>query len=149
MGIKRQGIQDMQQLIRDVECLKEIEEAVWTKPIDSGKWCIRDIISHIYLWDKYFYEKAIDPIRNGQPIRVESIPFDEFNRNAVEQGSKLTQLEMITLTIEMRSAIVSALEAVTETMYIQAFGEFTIESYIVDFVEHDRHHMQQIHNLLK
>lgn len=46
--------------------VRQIEKMEWQMPIDEGKWTIHDIVSHIMLWDKYFYEEAIYPIANGK-----------------------------------------------------------------------------------
>ena len=39
-----------------VEDLKTISEAQWNVPLAEGKWTLKDVISHIMLWDQYYYE---------------------------------------------------------------------------------------------
>jgi len=50
--------------------LTRIESLNWNTPLDEGKWSIRDVVSHIYLWDQYFFEGAIKPISTESPLTL-------------------------------------------------------------------------------
>ncbi|WP_068612755.1 DinB family protein [Paenibacillus tuaregi] len=124
----------------------------WNVSLGEGKWTIHDVVCHIYLWDKYFLEEAIKPISEGQPLTLRHLDYNEFNRKAVEAGSKLTKPELIELTRQFRSSIVTEIRdqepsKFTEE-YVDADGnKFSVESYLKDFIWHDRHHMKQIEDL--
>ena len=52
-------------LISFADQLRDMDENTWVTPYKPGKWTIRDIVTHIALWDQYFLENAIQKITNG------------------------------------------------------------------------------------
>lgn len=50
-------VEEFKTFIDFVQELKTIDEEHWNSPISEGKWSLKDVISHIMLWDKYFYEE--------------------------------------------------------------------------------------------
>ncbi|MCE5172986.1 hypothetical protein LQV63_27365 [Paenibacillus profundus] len=80
----------------------------WQTPIDGGKWTIHDIVSHIMLWDKYFYEEAIYPIANDKQMTVSHLDFDAFNKEAIEYGKTITKDELIQLTTHYRNLLLES-----------------------------------------
>lgn len=45
-----------------------MEDADWEAPLEAGKWSLQDVLCHIMLWDKYFYEEALVKIQEGLPL---------------------------------------------------------------------------------
>jgi len=129
--------------------LTRIESLNWNTPLDVGKWRIHDVVSHIYLWDQYFLEGAIKPISTDSPLTLKHIHFDDFNKTAIEIGKNQTKQEIINLSLQLRNAIVDEINSQDtykfEKEYIDGEGnKFIIETYLRDFIWHDRHHMKQI-----
>jgi len=123
-----------------------ITDLDWKTPISDGKWAIHDVVSHIMLWDKYFYETTIGPIARDESITLSLMDFDLFNKNAIEYGKTKTKDELIELTLKYRNLILDCISGLGEVDYSKEYvdGRFTFESYLRDFILHDQHHMMQI-----
>ncbi|QDY83490.1 DinB family protein [Paenibacillus polymyxa] len=129
--------------------VSEIREMDWQIKIAEGKWSVHDIVSHILLWDKYFFEAAINPILNNTPLTLTQIDFDQFNQDAVELGKIKTKEELIEMTIQYRNMILQSIESLKDDKLTKEYadGEFTVISYLKDFIWHDQHHIRQIDEL--
>lgn len=127
----------------------EIIDLDWKTPIAEGKWTIHDVVSHIMLWDKYFYESTIEPIACDKAITLQLIDYDQFNNDAVTYGRTKTKDELIELTMKYRNLILDCISSLEEGKYSGKYvdGRFSLESYLKDFISHDRHHMMQIKEL--
>src|SRR5690606_14701573 len=129
--------------------LKEIEEEHWNKPLSEGKWSMKDVICHIMLWDKYFYEGAIEKIKLGEPVLVKHLNFDEFNANAREYAKTQTRDSIISQFILYREKIIADISNLSEEDYIKDYKngdkkKFTIRGYLRGFIPHDKGHAKQI-----
>lgn len=127
----------------------EIIDLDWKTPIAEGKWTIHDVVSHMMLWDKYFYESTIEPIACDKAITLQLIDFDQFNNDAVTYGKTKTKDELIELTMKYRNLLLDCISSLEEGKYSEKYvdGRFSFESYLKDFISHDRHHMMQIKEL--
>lgn len=133
------------------EFVLDIADMDWSTPIAEGKWTIHDVVSHIMLWDKYFYDTTIEPIVSDKAITLELIDFDIFNQNAITYGETKTKEELIESTIKYRSMIVECISSLDEAEYSKNYveGRFSFDSYLKDFISHDLHHMKQIEEIKK
>ncbi|MBH5317675.1 DinB family protein [Paenibacillus sp. GSMTC-2017] len=134
--------------------LKSIKEEHWNIPIAEGKWTLKDILSHLMLWDKYFYDEAIEPIKNGSPLTSRHLNFNEFNENARAYATTQTVVSLNDQFIEYRTKIINATSGLEEEEYIKEYKDgdkkkFTIRSYLRAFISHDKHHKKQILKYLK
>ncbi|TCZ79905.1 DinB family protein [Paenibacillus albiflavus] len=151
---KQELIGSMSELISSVESLRQLDEQKWDSPIAEGKWAIRDIISHIALWDEYFYNQAIHRIVTGESIDIPHLDFEIFNQNAITYAATQTQDQLIDQVITHRNEILEALQQVPaeafNTSYPTLQGTlFLITEYVEDFVGHDHHHLRQINSFLQ
>lgn len=96
---KEQLIKEFSTLIPFVQSLRQLDDGKWTTPIEEGKWTTRDVIAHIMLWDKYFFEEAIEKITNHQQVTVQHLNFDEFNKKAIEYAKTKGKQEVIDMII--------------------------------------------------
>ncbi|MDQ0496046.1 DinB family protein [Paenibacillus brasilensis] len=94
--------------------VSEIREMDWQIKIAEGKWSVHDIVSHILLWDKYFFEAAINPILNNMPLTLTQLDFEKFNQDAVEFGKTKTKEELIEMTIQYRNMILQSIESLED-----------------------------------
>lgn len=129
-----------------VRTLTHLEEKIWNSSLEAGKWTIKSIVSHIMLWDRYFYKEAIEKIALNQPITLKHLDFDEFNRKAVEYGKRTETTEIVDKAITYRHKIMNDIRGLTEEQlqqtYLDAEGNvFYIPQYLKDFIWHDQHHM--------
>lgn len=138
-----------------VESLRGMEEDVWASPIAPGKWAVRDIISHILLWDVYFFENGIEKIHTGSDsITVQHLDYDEFNQKAVEYALGVSKDALIDETVRIRSRIVDTIRQIPEESHLKTFRDgdghdFVIVGYLKDFIWHDNHHRKQIEHYLR
>jgi len=133
--------------------LIRIRDEDWNVPLGEGKWSIHDVVSHILFWDRYFRETAVERIAKGLDPTWNELDFDRFNREAAEKGRRLSKEELIEQTRKCRKAILDTIRSMDEVRrsgtYTDADGEaFDLEAYLKEFVDHDRHHMRQIEEVL-
>jgi hypothetical protein len=147
-------IVEFKSFIDFVESLKAIDEVYWNKPLSEGKWSMKDVICHIMLWDKYFYEGAIEKIKHGEPVKVKHLNFNEFNANAREYAKNQTRDDIIDQFIMYREKIIADIIDLSEDEYIKEYKDgdkkkFTIRSYLRGFISHDKGHGKQIEKYIK
>lgn len=146
-------IKKYQGFISYVKSLRNLNEEMWTSPIAENKWSVRDIIGHIMIWDKYILEEAIMKINLNQPVTVQDVNIDEFNKNAVEYVKTKDQDEIINQTIHYRKELIETLMLLSDEQffnnYIDSSGNnFSVNSFLEDFIPHDDHHKRQIEEFL-
>lgn len=146
-------LQQFSDLIPFAKSLAQLDEEKWTTPIEEDKWTTRDVIAHIMLWDNYFLNEAISKITNNQPVTVQHLDFDEFNKKAVEYAKAADKQEIIDRTIHGRSEILRLLGQLDDEAFVREHtdGEghpFSAYQYVADFIPHDRQHMDQLNMFL-
>ncbi|MDN4071327.1 DinB family protein [Paenibacillus vini] len=138
--------------IQFVQSLQDQSEEFWHSSIEAGKWTTKDIVCHIMLWDKFFYEEAIHKIASGKSITLKHTDYDEFNNKAVVYAKTITISELVGETVSYRDKIGSAIRVMPEEIINQNFkdgdgNDFNVTQYLKDFIWHDQHHMNQITSL--
>ena len=146
-------IEKFNSFIPYVITLNDLDKNHWNSPIAEGKWSLKDVICHIMLWDKYFYEKAIEKIKQKQSLTLQHLNFDEFNANAREYSKTQTKEEIVQQFVTYRTKIIQDISGLSEEDYVQEYldadnNSFSIREYLIGFVPHDEHHKQQIENYL-
>lgn len=154
MKSKQTYLNEFGEFIDLVKKLDHYNETVWGSPIAEGKWCMQEIISHMMLWDKLFWEEAIQKIANHEQLTYKNRSFESFNASARVFGMTQTKAQVIEQAIAYRSKLIACLEQIPEADYDKSFTDgdgksFQIAEYIEDFVGHDRHHASQIHHYLE
>lgn len=146
-------IKEFEGFIPFVKSLQEHNERHWNVPIAEGKWTVKDIISHIMLWDKYFYEEAIHKIKLQQPLTLRQLNFSEFNANAIEYAKSQTMESIVEQCVLYRSKLIQDISGLSEEEYEREYKDadnrpFSVHSYLHDFIYHDNHHRNQIEQFL-
>lgn len=147
-------IHEYKSFIEYVEGLRAVDEAYWNQPLSEGKWTLKDVISHIMLWDKYFYEEGIRKVKLEEPVTVRHLNFDEFNSNAREYAKTQTRDSIIDQCIDWRGRIIQDISGLTEEEYAKPYidgdkKKFSIRGFLRGFVPHDKHHKKQMEKFLK
>jgi uncharacterized damage-inducible protein DinB len=132
-----------------INYLESIDTLNWNKPFEEDKWTIHDVVSHIYRWDKYFLEEAIVPITRDEPLTLNQLNFDEFNHKSIEIGKTQTKAEIINLSLRYRKAILDEIRKHDRSKFTREYiygdgNKFVVDTYLRDFIWHDRHHIKQI-----
>lgn len=150
----REMVEEFKSFITFVEELRSLEEEYWDKSISEGKWSVKDIISHIMLWDKYFYDEGIEKIKLGESVTVKHLNFDEFNLKAREYAKTQTRDAIIEQFLAHRNKIIENISGLTEDEYLKEYKDgdnkkFSIRGYLRGFIPHDKHHKKQIEKYIK
>jgi hypothetical protein len=150
---KEQLIKDFSALIHFVQSLRQMDDEIWITPIETGKFSTREVIAHIMHWDKYFFEEAIEKITNYQAVTVHQIDFNEFNKSAVDFVKSKGKEDIFEMTIHYRGQILSHLGRISEEDFqkehIDGDGKiFSVYYYLMDFIPHDTHHINQLKDFL-
>ncbi|WP_017187559.1 DinB family protein [Alkalibacillus haloalkaliphilus] len=139
-------LKQFEETMDTIQKLKEVPEAQLTEPISDGKWSIREIVGHLYYWDKHNLEKMVPLMTNGGKLP----PFpnhDEHNEEAVAYIKDHSVETVIDDFIETRKELIESISKVekdTRFTIGQGKRKFSSESFIKIFVKHDVHHLQQI-----
>lgn len=148
---KEKLVRSMEKWISFAESLRGLDERVWTMAIGEGKWAVRDIVSHMMLWDRYYMETAVSKVRRDEPLTLANFDFEGFNRDAAVYGRAKSRDELLDEAVQVRREIVEHLRAIPEEHYSAVHAavdcKFVITEYIADFAWHDDHHMNQIASL--
>ncbi|QYR19786.1 DinB family protein [Paenibacillus sp. sptzw28] len=136
-----------------VDSLRLVQGKTWVLPLKPDKWAMREVISHILLWDRYFLEEAIAKIAEGTPVTLKHVDYDTFNQNARPYALTIGQAEMLDQTIACRNEIIGKLRGLSEEdlyfEHIDGDGQiFTVIDYLKGFTEHDAQHRGEIEAFL-
>ncbi|WP_165921064.1 DinB family protein [Paenibacillus albiflavus] len=130
--------------------LREVDQAIWLKPIAEGKWSVAAIVAHIMWWDRYFLE-----IRLEGMIKGEQLPRSQVDAQAMNQAAEQyahSGIAKDTLIDEAKQQRLGLIQYLTDVQLNTQFhiGErtMTICDYIIGQCEHDTHHMDQIQQFL-
>ncbi|WMT38926.1 DinB family protein [Paenibacillus sp. D2_2] len=147
-------IEEYDGFISFVASLCDLEDRYWDTPIAEGKWTVKDIVCHIMLWDKYFYEEAIEKIKLGEPLTLKHQDFNQFNAHAIQYAKSQTKQELYDQFVEYRKKIIQSISGLRDEEYLLNYVDgdgrkFSIYSYLRGFVPHDKHHKKQIQSFIK
>lgn len=109
------------------------------------------MVCHMMRWDRYFWEGAISLIASGEKeqIQIQHLDYDLFNEAAREYARKISIEELMQETLKYRELIIRNLYGLVDEDWAYQYqgldgNPFTIQSYVEDFIWHDRHHMKQL-----
>ncbi|OAB47029.1 DinB family protein [Paenibacillus antarcticus] len=152
MESRDQLLEQFSEWIGCIMKLNEYDEDVWNEEIAERKWTLREIVSHMMLWDKYFFETAIEKIYKEEKLTIIHQDFDEFNDNAKEYGKRTNIKQLIEQSMNIREQIIQHIRKLSEEAYLASYldsGEpFHIPQYLQDFIWHDQHHMGQLNDFI-
>lgn len=144
-----------------VAALNEIDQSLWTQPVEQGKWSVSEIISHLMNWDRYLLEAVVPTIRDGGTA-IHFPEFDPYNQQAANYAkSGISQAALIEETIRMREQLVDQLLALSPEQYNRPIttngvaisphsGQpYTLAYLVEEFVMHDQQHQAQIEQFLQ
>lgn len=130
-----------------IEQVKKIDEETWDTPISEGKWSVRQIIGHLYYWDKFNLETMLSKMENG--ANLPAFPDHHIhNERAMEHIEQYNdQVSLMNAFITTRKELVEGLQNIEEGVKFTIGGgkrKFTADSFIKLFIKHDTHHLKQM-----
>ncbi|KAB2864008.1 MAG: ClbS/DfsB family four-helix bundle protein [Exiguobacterium chiriqhucha] len=138
--------------------LTELDETTWENSISTNKWSIKTIVLHIAHWDNHLLNVIIPAVKNGEGMIFPE--FDSFNARATQKAKRLSGENVLQLAKTSRSSLVEALTSLRqETLTSQTTANgathcphqgvpYTLAYIVTEFIEHDRHHQQQVDAIL-
>lgn len=140
------------EIIGQVEVLKNIERIKWNQPISDGKWSIREIMGHLYFWDKFILETMLPKISDG--AHLPKFPDNNmYNQKAIKYIEQYNQHEsIINEFIQTRRELADGLNAIPNEARFTITADssiYSIDSFVRMFIEHDAHHLKQINSYLQ
>lgn len=139
-------LKEFEETLDTVMKLKEVNEDTLIEPISEGKWSIRDIVGHLFYWDKYNLEKMVPLMVSG--ANLPHFPdHDQYNKESILSLKDSSVESIIDAFIETRKELIGNISKVEEDVRFtigKGKRQFSSESFIKMFLEHDIHHLQQI-----
>lgn len=136
---------------KEIAILKENEEHILLNPIKEGKWSIREIIGHLYYWDKFILEQHIPFMAQGANL-IAFPDHDYHNNEGIQYISSFKNVAtLIDKFLYTRNQIFEAIHSIkSDIKFTIGSGkrQYTLESYFSIFSKHDIHHLVQIRNKL-
>jgi hypothetical protein len=118
----------------------------------SGTWSVQDIISHIMGWDKSF-SKTLHQIIHDEEVRIEEDhDVQGFNESSVAYGRSMSPQDLLKEALFHRKQLIQKVSLVNESVFVKQFhnSTYTLEAFLQKmFIEHDKHHVEQIRRYLK
>ena len=147
----RKLITDLESYREFLDSCRDTDSEVWFSPIEPGKWCVHDIVAHIMMWDRHFLSESMRHIETGRMVPLEETEdYQAFNDRAVAVGHKMSKDQLIDEAIRFRAELVARLRGLEHSAFSEppASGKGkTLGAFLRQmFVDHDRHHMEQIAN---
>ena len=136
--------------IDDISKLKDIQESQLLEPISKKKWSIREIVGHLYYWDKYNLEIMVPKMKNGATL-PEYPNHDQHNAEAISFLSGQSVKSIISAFVVTRKELIESIskeEGNVRFTIGKGKRQFTVECFIKIFLKHDIHHVQQINEKL-
>ncbi|UCZ55202.1 DinB family protein [Bacillus shivajii] len=146
----KKTLKQFESTIDEVLQLEGRNNEVLLEPIHEGKWSIREIVGHMYYWDKYNLEQMVPKMAAGADLP----PFpnhDKQNEKAISSLKEKSVESIIHSFVKTRKAIIESLLDIDYDVRFTIGGgkrKFSIESFIKIFIKHDAHHLKQINKKL-
>lgn len=130
---------------------KEFDEQRLLEPISEGKWSVKEIIGHLYYWDKFILQNHVPFMNEG--ANLDAFPnHDLHNREAIEYISVFTTTgSLIDEFVLNRRILIKAISGIdSNAKFTIGSGkrQFTVDKYLKIFIDHDSHHLKQMNERL-
>ncbi|WP_433749240.1 DinB family protein [Falsibacillus pallidus] len=135
-----------------LESLKATDEKMFHTPISEGKWSPGAIISHIMFWDVHCMDEKFPMIGSGSTVN-DFPPFETVNQTAWKYAKEKKSEELIEEAMSTRKKLIEKAAAFNDEDLDVRFkvgsNEMTLAELFLDFILHDKHHMDQVDQFLK
>lgn len=145
-------LQEFAEFIHELEPLKEVSEHVWNTPIAPEKWTLKELVCHLWHWDKNILEVMLPDMKSGGELPA-FVDIEQHNQLAREKaktfpdGSSVLQ-EFTRIRKDLAEQAVALYDPAMRFTVGGGKQKYSIDSFIRIFVHHDRHHKKQIVDFL-
>jgi uncharacterized damage-inducible protein DinB len=155
--MKEQVLSKFSTYISYLQKLETMEDSIFDLPIKEGKWSIKEIICHIYRWDLHFFEQSIPAVLKERVINYPS--YHDYNMDSEIYSKTIEMKALLQDSIKLRKRLLHHLSELDVILYepIKINGytncprtntPYTLMNYIIELVEHDDHHVNQIEEFM-
>ncbi|QUW23583.1 DinB family protein [Sporosarcina sp. Marseille-Q4063] len=143
-------LNQFEQTVDQILRLNDVQAYLLLEPINLGKWSIREIVGHLYYWDKFNLEKMVPKMVDGGNLP----PFpnhDRHNEEAISYLKDQSVASIINDFVNTRKELITGISEIGDDVRFtigKGKRKFSGESFIKIFVKHDIHHIQQINKKL-
>jgi uncharacterized damage-inducible protein DinB len=133
-----------------VDKLKETTSDLWLKPVATGKWSLREILTHIMYWDRNSLEIMVPNMSEGAKLFF--VDIEEHNQEAAVIAQSYNSIEvLIDDLIKTRKQLLDLLEKKYNdtTKFTIDNRNYTYKNFVDVFIHHDEHHKIQIETFLE
>jgi uncharacterized damage-inducible protein DinB len=131
--------------------LKETDETKLSEPVKEGKWSIRQIVGHLYYWDKFNLGRMVPHMNDGADLPA--FPdHDMHNEEAMSFITDHSTEDLIDSFVTTRKELAERISGVGKDVRFTIGGgkrKLSAESFIKIFLKHDEHHLRQINQKLQ
>jgi uncharacterized damage-inducible protein DinB len=140
---------DYENAISEVLKLKDIPESSLLKPIQEGKWSVRVIIGHLFYWDKFILDHLVPHMTNNA-ILPPLPDFDLHNQEAIKYIERYNSfISLIDEFSQTRKQVIEKMSCIENSIkFTIGTNNFSKDSFITIFIDHDTHHLKQIRDFL-
>ncbi|BCB01934.1 DinB family protein [Bacillus sp. KH172YL63] len=132
--------------------LNLVNEEDWYQAMEEDKWSVAANVAHIIKWDQYSLKEILPHASEG----AELSPFPDFqlfNGEAESYAHHVAgQADLIQEGVEARDKLIDYINSLSEEDFHRSFKvgdqSFTLEEYFEDFIGHDKHHQEQIEQVV-
>lgn len=134
-----------------VECLIELNETDWRKPIGLGKWSVAEVIGHFKAWDEFVLNQRV-PYLFQQADLPKAPDTNGLNNKSAKIARENTKEFIINEFINARKRLLNNLTELKDEFWEDEFmlgaSKYTLASYFYGLQLHDIKHFQQIAGLV-
>ncbi len=148
MSSRTEGLHEM---VVFSESLLNYDEKTLTTPVKPGKWSIREIMGHLYYWDRLIMESMVPLMKNGAVLPPFPNP-DIYNLAAIASLEGRRALRIIEEFISVRKEFIRQLEKTEQEAVFRISGskdESSTEKIAAFLTKHDKHHREQMETFLE
>ena len=134
--------------------LKGLTDEVWFSTFREGSWGIADVISHFISWDQFLLRYRLPSMITGDEFPEIKVKVETINTEASQYARRpgVMKTVLIEECIAKRKELVSQVVKIPAVRFHQQLtiggSNVTLVEYFSDFIDHDKHHMDQINAFL-
>lgn len=130
--------------------LKLTAKDYWLKPLSSGKWSLREILTHMMYWDRNSLEMMVPNMSEG--AKLSFVDIEKYNQEAAVFAQSYNSLDsLIDDLVNTRKQLLNLLEETYNDAIKFTIDNhnFTYKKFVNIFIHHDEHHKKQIEAFLE
>ncbi len=137
--------------LEEIMDLASLPEDKLLAPIQEGKWSIKEIIGHIFYWDKFILEEMVPHMEQGG-VLIAFPDHDLHNHEAVKYITNFQVQEVFEQFANTRNELLDKVSLIPNDVRFtigKGKRKFSTDSFLKMFVSHDQTHVKQIYEFLE